>query len=116
MRSGARPAPTTRPARRPANPALAPSPGGSATPVRAASTAGGRSRPPPRRFSRAPSARLVIFADEAVEQAQAEGGGALGDGRRVALRPRHPGDIEMRPRHLVDEALDELGADRRAGA
>src|SRR5258708_1307203 len=63
----------------------------------------------------ATSALLVILADEAVEQAAAKGGGALGHGRRALFRPGDDGDVERRPRALVDKGLDERGADDAAG-
>ena len=56
-----------------------------------------------------------MFGDEAVEQPDAEGGGALRHGRRVLFRPGDAGDVEMRPRHVVDKALQELRADDAAG-
>src|SRR5665213_2198945 len=52
---------------------------------------------------------LVIRGDEAIEQAYAEGGGALRNGRLVLRRPSRAGDVEMCPWQLVDEALDEGG-------
>src|SRR5260370_3506498 len=62
------------------------------------------------------SAFLVMLGDEAVEQADAERGGALRHGRRVLFRPGDAGDVEMRPWHVVDEALEELRADRATRA
>src|ERR1051325_11366414 len=59
---------------------------------------------------------LVMLGDEPVEQPEAEGGGALRDGRGVLLRPGDPGDVEMRPGHVVDEALQELRADAAPAA
>src|SRR5436190_16018397 len=59
---------------------------------------------------------FVVVRDEAVEEAEAKGGGAFRHGRRVLFRPRHPGYVEMRPGHVVDEALEELRADDAAGA
>src|SRR5580704_4805177 len=59
---------------------------------------------------------LVMVGDKAVEQADAKGGGALRYSRRILFRPGDAGDVEMRPGYVVDEALDELGADDAAGA
>src|SRR5947207_5535721 len=59
---------------------------------------------------------LIMVGDKAVEQADAKGGGAFRHGRRVLFGPGDPGDVEMRPGHIVDETLDELGADNAAGA
>src|SRR5260370_41669602 len=56
-----------------------------------------------------------MLCDKAVEQAHAKGGGAFGRGRRVLLRPGDAGDVEMRPWHVVDEALQKLRADGAAG-
>src|ERR1700704_6442253 len=58
---------------------------------------------------------LVVIGDEAVEQAHAEGGGAFRHGWRVLFRPGDPGDVEMRPRNVVDETLHELSADDATG-
>src|SRR5579883_3570192 len=49
-----------------------------------------------------------MLSDEMVEEADTEGGGAFRHGRRILLRPGRAGDVEMRPRRLVDEALQEL--------
>ena len=57
---------------------------------------------------------FIVIADKAIEQAHAEGGRALGHRRCVFFRPGDAGDIEMRPGHLVDEALHELRADDAA--
>src|SRR5215472_16805246 len=61
------------------------------------------------------SSALVVLRDEAVEEADAEGRRTLWHGRRVLLRPGRAGDVEMRPRHLVDEALQELRRGDAAG-
>src|SRR3954452_5692560 len=61
------------------------------------------------------SLRLVIIRDEAVQQADAKRGGAFRHGRRVLFRPGDTGDVEMRPGHVVDKTLHELGADDAAG-
>src|SRR5690348_6675914 len=61
------------------------------------------------------SVGLVIIGDEAIEEADAKGGGALRHSGRVFLRPGNPGDVEMRPGHVVDKALHELSADDAAG-
>jgi len=52
---------------------------------------------------------LKIVGHETVEKADPETGAALGHARGLLLRPRHPGDIEMGPGGVVDEALQELG-------
>src|SRR5512132_128814 len=59
---------------------------------------------------------LVILGDQPVEQAQAKAAGALRHGVAVLLRPGDAGDVEMRPRRLADEALEELRGGDRAGA
>src|SRR5260221_8523683 len=59
--------------------------------------------------------RLVMLGDEALEQADAEGGRALGHGGSVLLRPGGAGDVEMGPWRLVEEALQELGGSDAAG-
>jgi len=56
-----------------------------------------------------------MLGDEVIEQAHAERGRALRHGGRVLLRPGRAGDIEMRPRRLVDEALKKLRGGDRAG-
>src|ERR1700730_14047166 len=58
---------------------------------------------------------LVVPCHKLIEEPDAEGGGALGYCRRVLARPRHPGDIEVRPRDIGDEALDELCAEDASG-
>src|SRR5207244_1389489 len=95
-----------------ARPGLAP--GAAAGRVRAASPAGDRSRSQPSP-STGGSALLVMLGDKAVEQADAERGGALRHGRGVLFRPGDAGDVEMCPWHVVDKALQELRADRAAG-
>src|SRR3982751_5672896 len=50
----------------------------------------------------------LVFRDKAIEQPHAETGCAFCGKRPVLGRPRHAGDIEMSPRHRVNEALDEL--------
>src|SRR5512144_1365219 len=59
---------------------------------------------------------LVINGDQPVEQAHAKAAGALRHGVAVLLRPGDAGDVEMRPRRLADEALEELRGGDRAGA
>ena len=77
---------------------------------------GHRAAPRGRRLAAAPEsgrfmrAVFVVLGDQPVEQAQAERGRALRDGRRVLAAPGHAGDVEMRP-GAADEALDELRAD-----
>src|SRR2546425_12965964 len=66
--------------------------------------------------SRRRSLLLVMVGDKAVDQADAEGGGALRHGRGVLFRPGDAGDVEMRPGHVVDKALQKLRADAAAGA
>src|SRR3546814_20064907 len=60
---------------------------------------------------------LEVLRHEGVEQAHAEAGAPLRDGRLVLGGPCHPGDVEVSPRRAVlDEALQELrGGDRAAG-
>src|SRR5215472_19248354 len=57
---------------------------------------------------------LVVSRDELVEEADTECGGALGHGRGVLARPRHPGNIEVGPRDITDKALDKLRAEDAA--
>src|SRR3546814_9032073 len=61
---------------------------------------------------------LEVLRHEGVEQAHAEAGAPLRDGRLVLGGPGNPGDVEASPRRAVlDEALQELrGGDRAAGA
>src|SRR5579864_5733678 len=58
---------------------------------------------------------LVALAYQPIEQPDTPAGRALGHGGCVFLRPGDPGDVEMRPWHVVDEALAELRADDAAG-
>src|SRR3954471_1831766 len=58
---------------------------------------------------------LEDVGDVTVEQTDAEGGAALGHRAAVLLGPRHACDIQVSPGHIVDEALEELGADDAAG-
>src|SRR5262249_28286214 len=109
----ARRAPRSAPPRPPAPPrasrARAISRSARAAPARAAGAAGGRTASRSWRAS-----LLVILGDQPFEQAHAETRApALVD---VGLRRAHggAGDVEMRPRRLVDEALQELRRGDRA--
>src|ERR1700738_4439528 len=59
---------------------------------------------------------LVVLGNESVEEADAKGGRPFRHGRGILGRPRRPGNIEMRPRDIVDEALEELRADDASGS
>src|SRR3954452_5010021 len=59
---------------------------------------------------------LVMLGDETVEQPDPEGRRALRHSGGILFRPGDTGNVEMRPGHVVDKALDELRPDRAAGA
>src|ERR1051326_1450390 len=61
------------------------------------------------------SSLFVMLGDKAVEEPHAKRSGALRHRRRVLFRPGDTGDVEMRPRYLVDKALHKLRADDAAG-
>src|ERR1700759_670455 len=61
------------------------------------------------------ASRLEIVGDEAVEQSDAEAGGALVVEVPGLVRPGHAGNVEMRPFDAaLDEALEEDGGGDRA--
>ena len=59
---------------------------------------------------------LVAGVDEAVEEADTEARGPAVVGFGLRRIHRGPGDVEMDPGHVLDEALDELGAGDGAGS
>src|SRR5438045_1624728 len=60
-------------------------------------------------------AAFVMTRDQVIEQTYADRRRTLGHQRRIFLRPGGAGDIEMSPRHVIDEALEKLSCGDTAG-